>query len=76
MNGRLRSLKPLSTLSQKAKEALLVSITHLRIDPRHPLAREIRAYQKERTRKLAQSGEPRRSSSYTIRPRKRKRRRH
>ena len=27
-------------------------------------------------RKLAQSGEPRRSNSYTIRPRKRKRRRH
>jgi hypothetical protein len=62
------------TLSQDAKEALLVSITHLRIDPRHPLAREIRAYQRERTRRLAQAGGPRRPSSFTLRPRKRRRR--
>ena len=62
------------TLSQDAKEALLVSITHLRIDPRHPLAREIRAYQRERTRRLAQAGGPRTPSSFTIRPRKRRRR--
>jgi hypothetical protein len=44
------------TLSKDAKEALVVSVTHLRIHPRHPLAREIRAYQKERTRRLAQAG--------------------
>ncbi|HUX75787.1 MAG TPA: hypothetical protein VMY40_03990 [Anaerolineae bacterium] len=59
------------TLSRDAKEALLVSITHLRIDPRHPLAREIRAYQKERTKRLTQSGGLREPHSYTIRPRKR-----
>jgi hypothetical protein len=62
------------TLSRGAKEALLVSITHLRIDPRHPLAQEIRAYQKERTKRLAQSGGLREPHSYTIRPRKRRRR--
>ena len=59
------------TLSKDAQTALLVSVTHLRIDPRHPLAREIRAYQKERTKRLAQSGGPRRPYSYTIHPRKR-----
>ena len=29
-----------------------VSITHLRFDPRHPLARKIAAYQKHRVRRL------------------------
>jgi hypothetical protein len=62
------------TLSEDAKEALVVSITHLRMDPRHPLAREIRAYQRQRTRRLAQAGGPRSPSSFTVRPRKRRRR--
>ena len=35
---------------------------------------KIRAYQKERTKKLAQSGGPREPHSYTIRPRERRRR--
>jgi hypothetical protein len=35
------------------KEALIVSLTHLRIEKRHPLFKEIRAYQLERIRKLA-----------------------
>lgn len=63
------------TLSEDAKEALVVSITHLRVDPRHPLAQEIRAYQRERTRKLARSGGSARPSSFTIRPRKRRKKR-
>jgi len=44
------------TPSRDAKEVLIASLTHLRIDPQHPLAREIRAYQRERTRGIAQAG--------------------
>ena len=36
-----------------SKEALIVSLTHLRIENKHPLFKEIRAYQLERIRKLA-----------------------
>jgi len=57
-----------------AKEAIVVSITHLRIDPRHLLAQEIRAYQRERTQRIARSGESRKPSRFTIRPRKKRRR--
>jgi len=39
--------------SKKAKEVLIVSLTHLRIKERHPLAKEIKAYQIKRTRDLA-----------------------
>ena len=38
-----------------AKEAVVVSLTHLRVPSRHPLAKEIREYQQERARRLAQS---------------------
>ena len=34
------------------KEVLVCSLTHLSISPRHPLTKEIRAYQRERTKKL------------------------
>ena len=34
------------------KEVQLVSITHLEVDPNHPLAAEIQAYQQKRTRTL------------------------
>ncbi|MGA7937392.1 MAG: hypothetical protein WCA35_27820 [Kovacikia sp.] len=34
------------------KQVQLVSITHLEIDPNHPLASEIQAYQRKRTRTL------------------------
>ena len=34
-------------------DAILCSVTHLRIHPKHPLAGEIRAYQETRTRRLA-----------------------
>lgn len=62
------------TLSPGAEQAIIVSITHLRVDPRHPLAQDIHAYQRERTRRLAQSGGPREPSHFTVRPRKRRRR--
>ena len=38
-----------------AKVAVVVSLTHLRIGPRHPLSREIRAYQRERILRIARS---------------------
>ena len=62
------------TPSRDAKEAVVVSLTHLRVHRQHPLAQEIRAYQRERTRRLAQSGGPREPSHFTVRPRKKRRR--
>jgi hypothetical protein len=59
--------------SRDAKEALIVSLTHLRVRRQHPLAQEIRAYQRERTRRIAQSGGPSEPSHFTVRPRKKPR---
>ena len=56
------------------KMALVISVTHLQIDPRHPLAKSIRAYQQERKRRLAQGGGAREPSSFTLYPRKKKQR--
>jgi hypothetical protein len=39
-------------LGSHAGEAAFTSITHLRFDPRLPLAREIAAYQKHRVKRL------------------------
>jgi hypothetical protein len=41
------------TPSRAAKEVLIVSLTHLRIAPHHPLFPTILAYQRERVRRLA-----------------------
>ena len=41
------------TPSRAAKEVLIVSLTHLRIAPKHPLFTAIVAYQRERVRRLA-----------------------
>jgi hypothetical protein len=62
------------TPSKDAEEVLIVSLTHLRVRRQHPLAQEIRAYQRERTRRLAQSGGPMEPSHFTVRPRKKRRR--
>ncbi len=62
------------TPSRDAEVAVIVSLTHLRVHRRHPLAQEIRAYQRERTRRLAQSGGPTEPSHFKVRPRKRWRR--
>ena len=43
------------TPTRDAEAAYVVSLTHLRIPPRHPLARDIRAYQRERARRIAGS---------------------
>ena len=57
-----------------AKEAVVVSITHLRVSARHPLAQEIREYQQERTRRLAQSGGASQPSRFMAHSRKKRRR--
>jgi hypothetical protein len=41
------------TPNQSAKEVFVVSLTHLRIAPHHPLAASIVGYQLERVRRLA-----------------------
>jgi hypothetical protein len=41
------------TPSHAAKDVLIVSLTHLRIAPRHPLFPAIVAYQRERIKRLA-----------------------
>lgn len=37
---------------EEDKQVYAVSLTHLRIDPEHPLAKEVMTYQRQRTRKL------------------------
>jgi hypothetical protein len=44
------------TPTRAAKEVLIVSLTHLRIAPKHPLFPAIVAYQRERVRRLAAVG--------------------
>jgi hypothetical protein len=41
----------------RAKEAFLISLTHLRIAPDHPLFAPVVAYQLERVRRLAANGQ-------------------
>ena len=60
---------------KNAEAVLVVSITHLEIDPHHPLAKTVRIYQQERTKRLARSGGPRRPPPFTVHPRKKRKRR-
>jgi hypothetical protein len=62
------------TPAQDAKEAVVVSLTHLLVSAHHPLAQEIRAYQRERARRIAQSGGSGQPSRLTVRRRKKKKR--
>jgi hypothetical protein len=56
------------------KTPIICSLTHIRIKPGHPLAEEIRAYQRERKRRLAQAGGSREATSFTVTPRKKRKR--
>ena len=67
--GIVCALEPL----EGVKAALVISVTHLWIDLRHPLAKKIRAYQQERKRRLAQAGGSCEPSSFTLYPREKKR---
>ncbi|HBY98690.1 MAG: hypothetical protein M5U01_08140 [Ardenticatenaceae bacterium] len=51
------------TPSEESTEAYVVSLTHLEIPSRHPLAREIRAYQRERVRRIRAAGSSSQSRS-------------
>lgn len=44
------------TPERDAKEVFIVSLTHLRIAPQHPLFPAILVYQRERVRRLAAAG--------------------
>ena len=56
------------TPPEMEKTPIICSLTQLRVTAKCPLAKEIRAYQRERTRKLARAdGEP---TSFTIERRK------
>ena len=39
--------------SENQESAVLTSLTHILVNPRHPLAKEIRAYQDKRIKKLS-----------------------
>jgi hypothetical protein len=41
------------SLPEGAEKVFVTSLTHLRIDPRHAVAKEIKSYQKRRIKKLA-----------------------
>ena len=45
------------TPEEQDKEDYVVSITFLRIDPKHPLAEEVQTYQKQRTQTLRRQNE-------------------
>jgi len=62
------------TPSRDAEQALVVSITHLRIDPRHPLWSEIRAYQRQRSIGIAQPRTWGRAGRSAVRSRRKRRR--
>ena len=45
------------TPTRDAKEPYVVSLTHLRVAPNHPLARDVRAYQRIRVSRLTQTNQ-------------------
>jgi hypothetical protein len=55
------------------KTPIICSLTH-RVKPVHPLAKEIRAYQRERKRRLARAACSREPTSFTVTPRKKRKR--
>ena len=65
------------TPTKGAREAVVVSLTHLSlthllIPAQDSLAQEIRAYQRERVRRITQPGGSAKPSSFTVRPRKKR----
>ncbi len=60
--GIMCALEPI----EEGKEAYVTSLTHVDITPRHPLAKAIKAYQRERKRKLAEQNPDARPSSMTF----------
>jgi hypothetical protein len=56
------------TPPEMEKTPIICSLTQLRVNSRHPLAKEIRDYQRARAGKLARTG--RGPSSFSVNPRK------
>ena len=56
------------TPPEMEKTPIICSLTQLRVNSGHPLAKEIRAYQRERAGKLARTG--RGPSSFSVKPRR------
>jgi hypothetical protein len=52
----------------------LTSLTHIRVKASHPLSQDIRAYQRERTQKLAQINPNPEPTRFTLKPRSKKNR--
>jgi len=44
------------TIHEENKEAVIVSLTHLRVQPTHPLCDKILAYQRRRMKSISRSG--------------------
>jgi hypothetical protein len=57
------------------KTLTITSLTHLIIPSGHPLAAEIKAYQAKRTQKLAKMQVPGKPARFTIKPRKKRKKR-
>jgi hypothetical protein len=55
--------------------ATIASVTHLDIPSDHPLAEEIKAYQSQRTQKLAGPGRRHKPSNFTVKPRRKRKKR-
>ncbi len=62
-------------LAGNEKSVTVTSLTQLRVKTNHPLAQEIRAYQVKRTQKLAQTNPHRQPTSFTVNPRKKRKKR-
>ena len=58
--------------SEKSGPLIVVSLTHLFVDPSHPLSADIMAYQIERMQKLKQTNPSQKSGSFTISPKRKK----
>jgi hypothetical protein len=57
------------------KTVTVTSLTHIRVKAKHPLANEICAYQIERTQKLAQTNNQSKPTQFTVKPRRRPKKR-
>ena len=55
------------TPPEMEKAPIICSLTQLRVNSKHPLAEEIRTYQRERAGKLARTGQT--PSSFSVKPR-------
>ena len=62
-------------LSEQQENPIIASLTHIRVKASHPLAKEIEAYQIERTRKLAQANRHRQPTQFTVKPRRKRKKR-